>query len=1637
MKKKVKQWLSMVLVAVMILTLVPTNIVSAEELSETTEATTEAVMTEMVTEGTTEVTTTEAKELVTEVTTEVETTTEAATEVETETLILVEEESLLGTSNGVVTSEPAEGSSGQISNPAGYGLPVKKESIPASWLAASGSAYNSSSVKLGSYTFTYTSNTNSSGNPYHGATARITSGQFNGLSVYLPTCRTGSTDNPPNSGNASGGNNGFNASDMRAPYSCSGDCLMNVYVTRVDTTAKKVYLEFFTDYISYDPTRSNTSVQSVGGSMWYPYTDFVPYRISFRKESANPDCTNNNPLYSLAGAEYVLRDSNGAAANFIIGRNGDNYIYSNTATTPFITNAEGYLTYTFTYGGSVSDITGVYPNTSVSGSTYTITFDTGILAATGTYRLSETKAPTGYQIDTSCRDDFGNYHEVTINASNPIASITCKEPPRLDPLQLKMNKADMNGNTVSGAASLSGAIFEVAYYNGYYNKNNLPGTATAKWYFETDSNNSWEFRSSPLYNGNGLISSPIYTDTEFGTRSIPMGTVTVKEVKAPEGYGLVNEKGLTGKYVIDGSAYADNNCILYQFKWNEADGKVVRYLDGNTASSGNMDKLVMATYDMVKRGDLSFDKINFKSGEAMQHIAFIVKSKTTGEQHIIVTNEKGHAGTNALPHSSNTNGNDKYLENLDNEAVLSNQLEPTGIWFYGTDDESKWDASLIDDNMGALPYDTYDIKEIVSDGTAGTQLINWGDYTFSINNNGEVNNQTLIDMDLPTLETDSADKTLGNNYTVAAKQAEITDTVAYSKLRFNHTYTVKGIMVAREDFTLDNGTVYKAGQPILDDHGNMIRSNTIFTTGKRSGSGYVINASGTVELKYNFDAESLSGAKGVWKVYLSDGADKNLLVVDKEGTIDREASNVSYINLKGTERYWLEAVDLSNKREWITFPEVTLHTTALSEDTKTHEGRAYKDATVIDTVKYTNLLPGRTYKLVGTAINQTSGEPVTVDGKPVTANTVFTTPDKPLNEFGLVDGYADVTFHFDATLLADTSMVVFEKLYIESDKEWNYVSGHEDIEDEGQTVHYVDVHTTALDKKTGTHDMIATKKVTVVDKVECKNLIVGKQYTVKGMIMVIPEESVGTAADMESGKIEYSDYAYTYNEEKNTYFDANGMECHPFLDDGKPVTSELTFTATEKNCIVNLEFTFDARSLKGKQINVFEDLYNEGGIRIGTHADLTDSEQTITVVPKDTDISITTKTKIGGAGGVKTGDIAFILFLILLFCSVLLAAVIYFTIHKKKKIVFLEKIKRALKPDKIKHLMMIGFISVAAGILLGANIVSAASDKLKVNQDVKVGDKIYDYQLITEYKSDNPEKTYDFEKKYDGAKLKDISYEVIETIYPEKTVTTKKTYKCKSKDDSISETIKKDGITYQLKDVSWKEVPVTEQVDYTIDYGYQTSKPAYPDTYDYTYESPTTGKEVSVTLPFVRLNKSNPEWVNGFSADVIFKNIDGEEFTLGSHTFDYSDNLTLTESDYQELVKKLGYDTSLYRLNSMNWNGAAYETTDGELWRNAVVTGQQYASRYSAYYADEVETGKTYEAIATYEAAIADETALPTYKIRATALYQNTGIWSNIIQFVVSNKTAVSGIFLFIILLLLAAAVGWMIWRNSKKQPEE
>lgn len=305
------------------------------------------------------------------------------------------------------------------------------------------------------------------------------------------------------------------------------------------------------------------------------------------------------------------------------------------------------------------------------------------------------------------------------------------------------------------------------------------------------------------------------------------------------------------------------------------------------------------------------------------------------------------------------------------------------------------------------------------------------------------------------------------------------------------------------------------------------------------------------------------------------------------------------------------------------------------------------------------------------------------------------------------------------------------------------------------------------------------------------------------------------------------------------------------------------------------------------------------------------------------------------------------------------------------------------------------WIGISVVTLLAGLSVQAASD-IKVLSttrlsDVQYNGKVYQYVLEEEVETKDPDAEVNFEEQK-GWTLKEISYGEPEVIWDKKTLTKEKKYKnFLEKDESkVKDSITEDGITYDLQDVQWTEEPNMEKVEYTMDYGYLTSEPEVDNTYEYTYTSPVTKKENTVKLPFVELQQGNKEWVDGFSVNVTFHNIEGGTFTLGNHTFDYDkDKLSLTADDYAELVRMLGYDTANYRLTSAVWSGAPYEK-NGKLDRKALASGQQYATSYKALYKDEVENGKIYTATATYSAEVVDEAAEPVYHIKARGYYEKT-----------------------------------------------
>ncbi|GFI41904.1 hypothetical protein IMSAGC017_01950 [Thomasclavelia cocleata] len=207
--------------------------------------------------------------------------------------------------------------------------------------------------------------------------------------------------------------------------------------------------------------------------------------LNITKVNGNPELTAGNDCYSLAGAEYQLRDGNG------------------NAVATLTTDANG--------------------NASV----------TGINA--GTYTLVETKASPGFELNKE-------HTSVTINAGHTITlnGVGCLvEQPVNDPLAIQITKADMDSGESSpqGNASLEGAEFTVKYYNALYDKvSDLPEKAARTWVLATqkDSRGGYRAMLTEKYKVSG---DDFYVDTD-GTVVLPLGTITIQETKAPDGYLL-------------------------------------------------------------------------------------------------------------------------------------------------------------------------------------------------------------------------------------------------------------------------------------------------------------------------------------------------------------------------------------------------------------------------------------------------------------------------------------------------------------------------------------------------------------------------------------------------------------------------------------------------------------------------------------------------------------------------------------------------------------------------------------------------------------------------------------------------------------------------------------------------------------------------------------------------------------------------------------------------------------------------------------------------------------------------------------------------------------------------------------------
>lgn len=310
--------------------------------------------------------------------------------------------------------------------------------------------------------------------------------------------------------------------------------------------------------------------------------------IRLTKQSANPTATANNPNYSLSGAlynvygangttgtnTYIKTDASGVGRLYRWGTSTRTKLEAGTYIIKEYSASKGYAldakskTVVVTSNGratvssvepllegsleltkvsSVPSLTTGNPCYSLEGASYAICSDSSCTAVVarlttredgscetirlpaGTYWIKETEASAGYLLDP-------DIHQLTISAGTTTV-FTTKEPPRVDRPDLLVRKLDAQSATPvpQGDASLAGAQFTVEFYPAFCDSlDDLPPLPARRWVFETDDAGEVHFTSEYLVSGDSLYLS------DDGATLLPLGSIRIRETKAPEGYRLAD-----------------------------------------------------------------------------------------------------------------------------------------------------------------------------------------------------------------------------------------------------------------------------------------------------------------------------------------------------------------------------------------------------------------------------------------------------------------------------------------------------------------------------------------------------------------------------------------------------------------------------------------------------------------------------------------------------------------------------------------------------------------------------------------------------------------------------------------------------------------------------------------------------------------------------------------------------------------------------------------------------------------------------------------------------------------------------------------------------------------------------------------
>lgn len=752
-------------------------------------------------------------------------------------------------------------------------------------------------------------------------------------------------------------------------------------------------------------------------------------KATIQKTSSNPSITDGNNNYSIAGAVYgVFTDKN---------------------------CTEQLATLTTDNSG----------NTEI------------VEVKAGTVYVKELSAPLGYKLDKAV-------YSLNVEAGKT-AVLEVSDIPKVTDSLIELLKIDMETgkSDPQGNASLEGAEFTWKYYDGYYNKNNLPKQATRIWTTKTiaekDGNGIVHYVTS-LAEKYKVSGDSFYM--QDGKSVLPAGTLTVEETKAPNGYLLdgaymqVNgsEEQIKGLYLTQ--IIEDNDIVVLtgSNKFSVSD-KVIR-------GGIKIQKRDLETQDTKPQGSATLKDTAFEI-TSLNENAVLVEGKLYKKDEVVKTihtNIEGIASTseNLLPRgkyrideSNPPTGyskegaksiefeiteNGKIVDLTDKEYSIYNQVKRGDI--EGVKISAGTHERLEDVPFRITSKTTGESHIVVTDKNGQfSTASDWASHKHNTNA-GKTSEDGIW---FGTSEPDDS------------KGALIYDTYEIEELRCESNKGYKliptfEIIISRDKTVVDLGTLVneyekeisihttatgKDGEKTIVAGKEVTIIDTVKLDGLKKGTKYQLK--GWQRIK-DENTELIIDGKTVENDYTFVADDEEMEV---EIIFTFDASSLAGKNLVTFE----ELYDLTNPKEPVKVAEhkdieddgqtvliseriIKIHTNATDKDGN-KEVDASKDVTIVDTVTLEGLEVGTKYQLKGWQMLKEENVNLIIEGKRVEDDYTFIADSENME--------VKVVFTFDASTLAGKQIVTFEELYdLSNTDEPKKVTEHKDIEDDAQTVSF-------------------------------------------------------------------------------------------------------------------------------------------------------------------------------------------------------------------------------------------------------------------------------------------------------------------------------------------------------------------------------------------------------------------------------------------------------------------------------------------------------------------------------------------------------------------------------------------------------